>query len=220
MTFWEFRLREKIEREPSSDNIGVFAFAAPRWLPGTLVERCDALGFGPIAPTSISDERQATLFGTDVITDVKQVSRYQIIFDVPPDGYILYLHLSHLDAMRTPDPVSEQALLDLDPPCAARTFGELLRLMLDYEQTTQWPWQSREVVAVTARNILIRLRSDFGLTTQMADQVRACVPPTSVGVRELLQLPNPEWRDPTTAPLIVDWMRDLSEQLENKALIV
>lgn len=218
--YWDTRLKMyTADRMPGvGDTLGVFIMGRAQERPASLLDRCDANAWGPMGPMREGDQRNDTPFGTEVILHLKQVRQYEIVFALPPQGFITYVELGLDDYNRTPDTASEEWLVDdYDPPCVTRTLHEMFRLMWEWTQVTYEPFTNDEVAAVTAAGILDRLTTDHGFTTAVMDDVLAAVPPMQVA-RYLTGDPDARRRPPvdTIGPppqSFLDWLQSTCDPI-------
>lgn len=180
--YWETKLRDFIDRVPGvDDTYGIFLMCSARPDPGNPQERCDYNTWGPVGPVRTDDPRYQSLFGSGVIQKTNQLLRYEILYALPPDGYIIYIEVATDDKDKLHDEFTENYLInEEDPPCGTRTFHELIRLMWEWTQVTYVPFSNDEVAAVTAAGILNRLKLDYGLSDQIIEEVVQLVPPMQV----------------------------------------
>lgn len=217
--YWDTKLKHLANREPGkNDTAGLFLLCAARPEPGPQLDRCDYDTWGPVGPVRTDDPRYASLFGSGVISTTHQLLIYDIVFALPPDGFVIYIEVATDDADRLRDTTTEDHLVNMeDPPCAARTLHELFRLMWEWTQVTYEPFTNDEVAAVTAANILARLKTDLGLTDTVLDEVVAAVPPMQIarylaGDSDARRRPPSETIPPAPQSFL-DWLESTCEPI-------
>lgn len=104
-------------------------------------QRCDVFEWGPSGAVRILDPRFNSIFGSSIVTNVNQLEKYKIIYSFPPYGYLIYIKLRFAGAPGTHDIESENYLLNMeDPPCAAKNFGNFIKLIIEWSEMTEYPW--------------------------------------------------------------------------------
>jgi hypothetical protein len=165
-----------------SDTEGVFVFAAASDItPENQMEnRCDIGSYGPVCVnwTGVDPYRLPPF--------IKQLSNLKYlnpIIDCAPDFYILYYEaqetehevlLRNYDILpewqkqaidagwkssdkKLPSPELENIAITAPPHVGARTLGELFKLILEWNEVTNEPFNNEERVALVAKKILEKL---------------------------------------------------------------
>lgn len=119
-------------------------------------DRCDAHGWGPCGPLKDGDERKNTVFGSLIVANVSQIEKYRIVYAFPPYGFIIHIQLRHSGAPEDYDLETEYRLLNETViPCTASSFGDLIKLIIEWSKMKENPWSNRlDPVADICSNFL------------------------------------------------------------------
>jgi hypothetical protein len=150
-----------IYNKPPTNDDGVFVFVNS--LPVVLDNqtfRCDMTRFGP---TRFTEDGS---YGEPMTKGLEQIITYEPILSINGVGHIIFMH--ERDDIETADKVVN----DFEIPAATRTLSELLKLMTEWVQTTEPPFNGTDPIAVHAKNFLEAIGMDETLIEHIkANQV-------------------------------------------------
>lgn len=148
LTPWE-RLIDVYDPGIDNTDYGYFAFTDSRPIFEEGSEwRCDNTMYGP-----------RPFFVGQVAPTIQKVKGYETILSVHGVGYLVYIHLED-DAIER-----EKFKNDSEVPCAGLTLSEAFKVMLEWSETTQEPFNSTENIAVKAQQFL----NQIGFTADLVD---------------------------------------------------
>jgi hypothetical protein len=106
-------------------------------------QRCDANQWGPSVALTSGDERNKETFGSTILTHVNQIENYRVVYAFPPHGYIIHLVLREHGVPGRYDINTEKKLIDdIALSCTAKTFGDLIKLIIEWSRMKENPWNN------------------------------------------------------------------------------
>ena len=174
-------------KTPDNDK-GVFAFANS--LPVVLdVEtgRCDINNYGPINFTKDG------LVAKPLVDDVSKLISYEPILSVNGVGHIIFLH------MKDDADIAELVVNNFEIPTVARTFMEVLKVMTEWADVYEPPFNNREPVAENT----IKFFETVGADNNFINHVKSNQVDMQV-VQFLLGNPNARVRPDGVLPLTAE----------------
>lgn len=149
-----------INQSKYSEN-GIFVFTKSKKIEYEKIEgtpvRCDYGIYGPIAFSGTAGASSSSFDFEDespvTLSHTYTASIIMSCFDV---GHIVY--------MEVVDPQIEiDAVNNREVPCITRTMGEHLKLILEWKQVSQHPFNSKQDIAICANNFLNEFKIDKNL---------------------------------------------------------
>ena len=160
--------RDKLDYFMRLRNEGLFAITGARIISGEdMSERCDFSNWGPVSPRN-DTSLDTTSMGAVFFSHVSEIEKYEIVYSCPPHGYIIYLKLK--------DGEKDKAILSQDLPIAAPSFGELIRLLIEWSIIQKEPFNNTDKCAVISTEIL----KDMNITEDIINHVLETYPPMQI----------------------------------------
>ncbi len=150
------RIHNIYTKTPDNDK-GCFAFANS--LPVVLdieTGRCDINNYGPINFTKNG------LIAEPLVDDVNKLITYEPILSVNGVGHIIFIH------MKDDEELAELVINNFEIPTAARTFMEILKVMTEWAEVHEPPFNNREPVV----DKTIQLFETIGLDNDLVDHIK------------------------------------------------
>jgi hypothetical protein len=127
-------------RKPVSNNNGFFLFSNSLHItPDKEPSRCDLNKLGPTVFTKDNS------YGEILFDDVSQLLIFEPIISFNGVGHILFAELKNNTELEN------KMINNWETPSSARTFSELLKLMIEWSETTEEPFNNTEPIAVAAK---------------------------------------------------------------------
>jgi hypothetical protein len=118
----------------SIHNDGCFLIVAAKLINDSEAsDRCDFNNWGPVAPRNNEADLNKSM-GTVLFSSLDEIDKFEILYSLPPHGYIIYLKLKDDEVNQQ---IKSQAL-----PFGANSFGELIRLMIEWSVVAKEPFNN------------------------------------------------------------------------------
>jgi hypothetical protein len=152
----------------SIHNDGCFMMTAAKLINNSeAADRCDFNNWGPIAPQNNETHLNKSM-GTVFFSSVEEIDKFEILYSLPPHGYIIYLKLKD-------DKVNQQ-IKSQELPIGANSFGELIRLMIEWSVVAKEPFNNMDKCS----EISIALLEDMNMPEQLIQHILDTYPPMQV----------------------------------------
>ena len=149
-------------------NDGFFAVTGARIISGEdMSERCDFSNWGPVSPRNNTNLDTSSM-GAVFFSHVSEIEKFEIVYSCPPHGYIIYLKLK--------DEQKNKDILSQDLPIAAASFGELIRLLIEWSTVAKPPFNNIDKCASIATEML----KDMNMTESVVNHVLNTYPPMQI----------------------------------------
>jgi hypothetical protein len=147
---WE-RLVDFYDTDINNTEQGYFAFCDSQALFDPAVEwRCDNTMYGP--HTFVREDGR-------IVPTINKLKSYETILSLHGVGYLIYIHLHDDEEIR------EKYKNNSEVPCVGLTLSEAFKLMLEWSQVAEEPFNSTQDIAVKAKQFL----DTFGFTPDLVD---------------------------------------------------
>ena len=159
---------DKLDHFMALRNDGLFIITGARIISGEdMSERCDFSNWGPVSARD-DESLNTSSMGTPFFSHVSEIEKYEIIYSCPPHGYIIYLKLK--------DENTNQVMLTNDLPVCAPSFGEVIRLLIEWSIVAKEPFNNKDRCAGIATEIL----KDMNMTEEIINHVLETYPPMQI----------------------------------------
>ena len=147
-----------VYRAPVSNTNGVFILCDSKVIELPSIDwRCDAAFYG----ARLFDEEGTA--DTPLITDITRIITYEPVWNLNGVGHLLFIH------MTDDDELVEFSVNSMVAPTGARTLPEAFRLMWEWAQLTQPPFDSTQLPAIRSAELL----RAYTLSDSVADELAA-----------------------------------------------
>jgi len=120
---------------PPSSSTGIFTFTGSRSTQDLSSGRCDTSMKGPYVFTRATDSAVSDIFNSTLVGSMGDIKTYAPIISVDNVGHLFYAILA--DPSKEDFDVNENNM-----PKTARTFFELLRLLIEWKLVADSPWDN------------------------------------------------------------------------------
>lgn len=152
----------------SIHNNGLFAIVGAKLINDSeAADRCDFNNWGPIAPRNNEDDLNKSM-GTVLFSSLAEIDKFEILYSLPPYGYIIYLKLKDDE---TNDKIKSQEL-----PFAANSFAELIRLMVEWSVVSQEPFNNTDKCGEISTALLL----DMNVPEDLIQHILDTYPPMQI----------------------------------------
>ena len=152
----------------SIHNDGCFMMTAARLINNSeAADRCDFNNWGPIAPQNNETDLNKSM-GTVFFSSVEEIDKFEILYSLPPYGYIIYLKLKDDEVNQQ---IKSQAL-----PFGANSFGELIRLMIEWSVVAKEPFNNMDKCS----EISTALLEDMNMPDELIQHILDVYPPMQI----------------------------------------
>jgi len=152
----------------SIHNDGCFMMTAARLINNSeAADRCDFNNWGPIAPQNNETDLNKSM-GTVFFSSVEEIDKFEILYSLPPYGYIIYLKLKDDEVNQQ---IKSQAL-----PFGANSFGELIRLMIEWSVVAKEPFNNMDKCS----EISTALLEDMNMPDELIQHILDAYPPMQI----------------------------------------
>ena len=147
---------------------GCFAIVAAKLINDSEAsDRCDFNNWGPASPRN--DETLNTPGMSAVFfSHVSEIDKFEILYSLPPHGYIIYLKLK--------DETTNEKIRSQDLPIAANSFGELIRLMIEWSVVAKEPFNNLDKCS----KISTALLEDMNMPEELVEHILNAYPPMQI----------------------------------------
>ena len=154
---WE-RLVDVYDTPIDNTENGIFVFCDSVAIGDPTVEwRCDNTMYGP--------KSYMTNLG-DTVSSLSRIIAYENILSLHGVGYVLYIHLFQ-DAQQREQ--REQYKNNAEYPCAGFTLSELFKVMNEWAETTEEPFNNKDRIALNAKTFLNAFNFNSSLVDNQTD---------------------------------------------------
>jgi hypothetical protein len=154
---WE-RLVDFYDTPIDNTENGIFVFCDSVEIGDTSLEwRCDNTMYGP--------KSYMTNLG-NTVSSLGRIVAFENIISLHGVGYVLYLHLAN-DTERQEQ--REQYKNNAEYPCVGFTLSELFKLLYEWAQATEEPFNNRDEIALDAKDFLKTFGFDSSLVDNQVD---------------------------------------------------
>ena len=181
------RVRDIYTKAPNN-NKGVFAFtnSLPVIL-DTQTNRCDMNNYGPSVFTKDNSVLEA-----DAV-DVSKLEIYEPLLSVDGIGYIIYMYIPNATDL------GDRGINNFEIPVATRTFMEVLKLMLEWSNVYEEPFNNREPVVESS----VKFFKAIGVDSNLVEHIQTNQVDMQVA-QFLLGNPNARVRPEGVLPLTTE----------------
>ena len=152
----------------SIHNDGCFMMTAARLINNSeAADRCDFNNWGPIAPQNNETDLNKSM-GTVFFSSVEEIDKFEILYSLPPYGYIIYLKLK--------DDEVNQKIKSQVRPIGANSFGELIRLMVEWSVVAKDPFNNLDKCSQISTSLL----GDMNMPDELIQHILDVYPPMQI----------------------------------------
>jgi hypothetical protein len=149
-------------------NDGLFAIVGAKLINDSeAADRCDFNNWGPIAPRNNEDDLNKSL-GTVLFSSLDEIDKFEILYALPPHGYIIYLKLK--------DDETNKKIKSQELPFAANSFAELIRLMVEWSVVAKEPFNNTDKCG----EISTALLDDMNMSNELVNHILDTYPPMQI----------------------------------------
>lgn len=179
----------KLEKFMKIHNDGLFAITGAKIInEEEMSDRCDFSNWGPISARN-DESMNTSSMGAVFFSHVSEIEKFEIVYSFPPHGYIIYLKLK--------DEQKNQQILSQELPIAAPSFGELMRLLVEWSIVGKEPFNNKDKCS----SIALALLQDMGIDEDMKEHILSTYPTMQIS-KYILSDPNA--REQNTDPFKID----------------